>query len=53
MHKLTIRDWNTEKTMELEFDNDSNVSGMKDIFKTIMVFLTFSHNLDFLDIDDD
>lgn len=42
MHKLTITDWYNWKTMTLEFHNDSSWDDMKDIFQTIMTFLTFT-----------
>lgn len=41
MHKLTIKDGNSQKEMTIEFDKDGDINDMITVFRTVAIFLTY------------
>lgn len=40
-HEISITSWYSSDKLTIQFNNDTNANDIKDIFATIMKFLTF------------
>jgi len=49
MHRLELTEGYNGKKITLEFSKDSDINDMKDIFRTLLAFLTFNSEQDWLD----
>ena len=50
--KITVRASNWDE-LELSIKDETDLNWMKDVFKTILTFLTYSQPFDFLSSDDE